>query len=53
MRGSVDGFKDQTFLDRCYKKGKTVTIVKDYTGKVFGGYADVEFDGSGTWLSDG
>ena len=33
-------------LDKCCKKGKTVTIVKDTNGKVFGGYTDLEFDGS-------
>ena len=53
MRGSVDGFKGQTFLDKCCKKGKTVTIVKDTNGRVFGGYTDLEFDGSNAWKSDG
>ena len=53
MRGSVDGFKGQTFLDKCSKKGKTVTIVKDTTGKVFGGYTDIVFDGSSSWKCDG
>ncbi len=46
MRGFVDGFKRQTFLDKCCKKGKTLTIVQDTNGKVYGGYTDLEFDGS-------
>lgn len=41
MRGSVDGFKGQTFLNKCSNKGKTVTIVYDTNGKVFGGYTDM------------
>ena len=45
MRGSVDGFKGQTFIDKCSRKGKTVTIVKDTNGKIFGGYTDLEFNG--------
>jgi hypothetical protein len=40
-------------LDKCSKKGKTVTIVKDTTGRIFGGFSDVEFDGSSSWQSDG
>jgi hypothetical protein len=27
--------------------------VKDTTGRVFGGYTDLEFDGSGAWTSGG
>ena len=46
MRGSKDGFKGQTFLDKCSEKRNTVTIVKDTNGKVYGGYTDIAFDGS-------
>ena len=46
MRGSDHGFKGQKFLDRCCKKGETLTIVKDTLGNVFGGYTDIEFNGS-------
>jgi len=46
MRGSTDGFTAQAFLNKCCKKGKTVIIVKDKSGKVFGGFTDLEFDGS-------
>jgi hypothetical protein len=46
MRGSKDGFKGYTFLDKCSNKGKTVTIVKDKNGKVYGGFTDLVFDGS-------
>jgi hypothetical protein len=52
MRGSIDGFKGQTFLDKCSNKGKTVTVVKDTLNKIFGGYTDLNFaDGKG-WRSD-
>ncbi len=27
--------------------------MKDINGRVFGGYTDLEFDGSGAWKSDG
>jgi len=53
LRGSIDGFKSSTFLNKCKGKGKTVTIVKDTTGRIFGGYLDMELDGLGTWLMDG
>lgn len=46
MRGSRDGFKGRTFLEKCCNKEKTVTIVKDTNGKVYGGYTDLVFDGS-------
>jgi hypothetical protein len=40
-------------LNKCCNKGKTITVVKDTDGKVFGGYTDLDFDGSGNWKSDG
>ena len=51
MRGSVDGFKGETFLEKCKNKGKTITIVKAIDGKVFGGYTDLNFTGSGKWVA--
>ena len=36
-------------MAKCNNKGKSVTIVKATNGKVFGGYTDLEFDGSGAW----
>jgi hypothetical protein len=47
MRGSVDGFKGETFLNKCKNKGKTITIVKANDGKIFGAYTDLNFTGSG------
>jgi hypothetical protein len=44
MRGSVNGYKIETFLEKCSKKKKTVTIVKATDGKVFGGYTDLDFE---------
>ncbi len=46
MRGSTDGFEGETFLNKCKNKGKTITIVKAADGKVFGGYTDLDFNGS-------
>ena len=43
MRGSVDGYKIETFFEKCSNKKKTVTIVKATDGKVFGGYTDLDF----------
>ncbi len=51
MRGSVHGFKGTVFMDKCKNKGKTVTIVKSTEGRVFGGYTDLDFSGSGTFVS--
>jgi hypothetical protein len=50
MRGSVDGFKGETFLNKCCNKGKTITIVKAIDGKVFGAYTDLNFNGKG-WVN--
>ncbi len=50
MRGSVDGYKGQTFLNKCKNKGKTITIVKTDDEKAFGLYTDINFDGSGSWI---
>ncbi len=51
MRGSVDGFKGETFLNKCYNKGKTIIIIKAKDGKLFGGYTDLNFNGSGSWVA--
>jgi hypothetical protein len=50
MRGTIDGFKGTVFMDKCKNKGKTVTIVKSTEGRVFGGYTDLDFNGSGRWV---
>ena len=50
MRGTVDGYKGKTFLDKCKKKGKKITIVKADDGKVFGGYTDLNFDRNNSWI---
>ena len=51
MRGSVDGFKNETFINKCCNKGKTITIVKTIEGKVFGGYTDLNFTGNNKWVA--
>ena len=44
LRGSVDGFSNQVFHNKCDNKGKIICIVKDTNGKIFGAYTDVNFD---------
>ena len=53
MRGSEDGFSYETFSNKCFNKGETLTIVMDTEGNIFGGYTDINFDGSDAWKSDG
>ncbi len=51
IRGSVDGFKGETFLKKCKNKGKTITIVKTINGKIFGAYTDLNFNGNGKFVN--
>lgn len=37
-RASRDGYSAKAHHDRCYGQGALLTVVKDVTGKVFGGY---------------
>lgn len=53
MRGSCDGFKGQTFLDKCSKKGKTVILIKDTNNKIFGGYTDLDWGVKEEWICNG
>ncbi len=38
-------------MEKCKNKGKTITIVKAVDGKVFGGYTDLNFNGSAQWVN--
>ncbi len=38
-------------MEKCKNKGKTITIVKAINGKVFGGYTDLNFNGSNIWIN--
>ena len=42
-RGSRDGFSSAAFHSRCDLKGRTLTIAKSTQGRVFGGYASVDW----------
>ena len=44
MRGTSDGFKGKTFLNKCSNKGKTVVIVEDINNKKFGGFTDLNWE---------
>ena len=44
-RGSRDGFKSSDFHKMCDNKGKTLVLVKNTSGHVFGGFASVPWGG--------
>jgi len=46
---SKDGDRAQDFHDKCDGKGPTVVIIKTTTGKIFGGYTDVNWDNDNQW----
>ena len=49
MRGSVDGFSSEVFHQKCDKKGPTLTVIKA-NNRVFGGFTNLEWDSSGSYL---
>ena len=54
FRSSRDGTTAAAFHSRCDRQGPTLTLIKDTGGKVFGGYAGVEWGSAanGKWLND-
>jgi hypothetical protein len=48
-RASRDGWQGQDFQSRCDNKGTTVTVIKCTGGFVFGGYAEVSWNSSGSY----
>jgi hypothetical protein len=53
MRGSTDGYKNQTFFDKCSKKGKTLVIIQDTNNKIFGGFTNIEWEWNAHWMDEG
>mmetsp|Transcript_12077 Transcript_12077/g.18622 ORF Transcript_12077/g.18622 Transcript_12077/m.18622 type:complete len:746 (+) Transcript_12077:170-2407(+) len=49
-RGSRDGFRAEDFHELCDGQGPTVTIIKDRTGNIFGGYLDKSWNSYEGWL---
>ena len=47
FRGSRDGMTGKSFHNKCDNKGKTIIVIKNEKGNIFGGYASVP------WTSDG
>lgn len=42
-RGTRDGFTANAFHTKCNNKGPTVTVIRSSLGKIFGGFADLEW----------
>ena len=42
-RGTRDGFDANSFHTKCNNKGPTVTVIRSNHGKIFGGYADMDW----------
>ena len=48
-RGTEDGFEANDFHMLCDNKGKTLVLVKNTSGHVFGGFASISWVSSGGW----
>lgn len=48
-RGSRDGFGGKSFHKHCNKRGRTLVLVKNNTGHVFGGFSSISWGSSGKW----
>ena len=46
-RGSLHGFSASDFHSKCDNNPKTLTIIKDTSGNIFGGYTEATWDGDG------
>ena len=49
MRGSTDDFSRQKGNYKSNFKDRTVTLVRSTTGRIFGGYTDLDWDGKDDW----
>ncbi|KAJ3446341.1 tripartite motif-containing 33-like [Anaeramoeba flamelloides] len=45
----TDGWRNQTFHQKCDNKGKSILLVKCYNGSLFGGFAAVDWDSRGVY----
>ena len=48
-RGSRDGFDGKSFHKHCNKRGRTLVLVKNNNGHVFGGFSSISWGSSGKW----
>jgi hypothetical protein len=51
-RGSRDGFQGSNFHAKCDGKSNTLTVIETTKGFVFGGFAAVSWDSSGSYKPD-
>jgi hypothetical protein len=51
-RGSRDGFKSQTFHDRCDGHSNTLTVIFDTKGNIFGGFTPLKWESQGGLKAD-
>jgi len=52
-KGSRDGFRSQTFHEKCDNKSPTMSFIKSQThGRIFGGYTEQTWDGSNSYKKD-
>jgi len=52
FKASRDGYNGAAFHKNCDKKGKTLVVVKSEYDKIFGMYADSEWDSQGDWVKN-
>jgi hypothetical protein len=51
-RGSRDGFEAKELHGRCDGRAKTLTVILDTNGNIFGGFTPVEWDSTAGWKAD-
>ena len=50
-RGTKDGMSENAFHNKCNNKGPTICLFKNEKGYIFGGYASIDWQGSGGYKS--
>ena len=45
-QAKVHGFKGANFTSLCNNKGPTICFIKTDTGRIFGGYTPISWDGT-------
>ena len=50
-RGTRDGMSADVFHNKCNNKGPTISLFKNEKGYIFGGYASIDWTGSGGYKS--
>ena len=50
-RGTRDGMSAEVFHNKCNNKGPTISLFKNEKGYIFGGYASIDWTGSGGYKS--